>query len=446
MPTSVVSIFFNASLISAEFPKVYLREAKFIDADLSRAEFSDSYLTKADFCMADLPQAKFHNVYLRKAFFRKANLPQAEFHNSYLRKSDFSDADLSKKAEFSSSNLKETNFSRSEISGTQFVNVNLKQAEFPRANLEESAFVETNLREINLTEANLREAEFSDADLRNATFRPAFARTLTSEDDIPTDPLGASLEAADFTDGTDLRGANLSGARLYQVNFGDVRINNRTQFGIDEEAGGMREICRYEYDPNTGVYINEDMPHLRAAAWTYRRLESLFEEYAMNERARNAHIRRQEAQRAYQKERLKNSDRIEGSNFLSSLWLKSFGQYTVGTLNWNLHRHGESLQRLLGMSGLLIFLCGIVYSSAGIARSNPETTYRVTLTDLTNPGAMLVDLLNGWYFSVITFSTIGYGDFYPMSPLSRLLVGVESLTGALFIALFVFVLGRRVAR
>jgi hypothetical protein len=70
----------------------------------------------------------------------------------------------------------------------------------------------------------------------------------------------------------------------------------------------------------------------------------------------------------------------------------------------------------------------------------------LTVADLADPGAVLIDLLNGWYFSVITFSTIGYGDFRPASPLSRLLVGIESLAGALFIALFVFVIGRRVAR
>lgn len=98
------------------------------------------------------------------------------------------------------------------------------------------------------------------------------------------------------------------------------------------------------------------------------------------------------------------------------------------------------------MSGSLILDCGLIYSVAGIARNDPETTYRITLTDLTTPGAALVDLLNGVYFSVITFSTVGCGDFYPASPLSRILVGIESLIGALFIPLFVFAIGRRVAR
>jgi hypothetical protein len=168
----------------------------------------------------------------------------------------------------------------------------------------------------------------------------------------------------------------------------------------------------------------------------------LFEANAMNERARNAHIRKEEAHRAEFEQQIQDDSRSSNTR------LKSLGQYVAASFNWYVHRHGESVKRLLGVSGLLVFLCGIAYAGAGVARrsTETETMYRLTRADLVDPGAMLIDLLNAWYFSVITFSTIGYGDFYPASPVSRLLVGIESLAGAIFIALFVFVLGRRVAR
>lgn len=41
------------------------------------------------------------------------------------------------------------------------------------------------------------------------------------------------------------------------------------------------------------------------------------------------------------------------------------------------------------------------------------------------------------YFSMITLTTIGYGDIAPLHPLARLLAGGEAITGALFIALAV---------
>lgn len=58
----------------------------------------------------------------------------------------------------------------------------------------------------------------------------------------------------------------------------------------------------------------------------------------------------------------------------------------------------------------------------------------------------LGEFLWGLYFSVITFTTIGYGDLYPVGTFAKVLVGAESLSGAVLVALFVFVLGRRVAR
>lgn len=41
------------------------------------------------------------------------------------------------------------------------------------------------------------------------------------------------------------------------------------------------------------------------------------------------------------------------------------------------------------------------------------------------------------YFSMITLTTIGYGDIAPVFPLARLLAGAEAIMGALFIALAV---------
>lgn len=48
-----------------------------------------------------------------------------------------------------------------------------------------------------------------------------------------------------------------------------------------------------------------------------------------------------------------------------------------------------------------------------------------------------LDLASFVYFSMVTLTTIGYGDIVPVHPLARLLAGSEAIMGALFIALAV---------
>ncbi|MCB9752166.1 MAG: pentapeptide repeat-containing protein [Myxococcales bacterium] len=60
-------------------------------------------------------------------------------------------------------------------------------------------------------------------------------------------------------------------------------------------------------------------------------------------------------------------------------------------------------------------------------------------------GAVHGDFLDALYFSVVTFTSLGYGDIRPIG-LARLLAGVESLLGVFAISLFVFVFCRRMIR
>jgi len=50
------------------------------------------------------------------------------------------------------------------------------------------------------------------------------------------------------------------------------------------------------------------------------------------------------------------------------------------------------------------------------------------------------------YFSIVTFSTLGYGDFTPTSGAFQFLAGLEALSGAFMMALFVAVFGRQFMR
>lgn len=122
------------------------------------------------------------------------------------------------------------------------------------------------------------------------------------------------------------------------------------------------------------------------------------------------------------------------------------GQWGVKTAMKYLTNHGESVKHVLSWWVAVIGISALLFPWVGGIEDNSGNVH--ALTSLSELGSMA-----GWnewgmnlYFSVITFSTIGYGDLSPASPFARVLVSIESIAGALLLALLVFVLGRRVAR
>jgi len=60
--------------------------------------------------------------------------------------------------------------------------------------------------------------------------------------------------------------------------------------------------------------------------------------------------------------------------------------------------------------------------------------YRDTGLIDTSDGSLVTDAGRCLYFSVITWTTLGYGDFRP-TPAARPLAAIEAITGYLFMAL-----------
>ena len=73
-----------------------------------------------------------------------------------------------------------------------------------------------------------------------------------------------------------------------------------------------------------------------------------------------------------------------------------------------------------------------------IINSNSEILFKGNLLNKTTN--YFLDCL---YFSVITFTTLGFGDFRPLEGWSRIFAGTEALIGAFMMALFVYTFVRR---
>jgi len=55
----------------------------------------------------------------------------------------------------------------------------------------------------------------------------------------------------------------------------------------------------------------------------------------------------------------------------------------------------------------------------------------------TNAGPRSMNGFNGFYFSFVTLSTVGYGDITPVSRIARWLAAMEAMTGLLYVAVLI---------
>lgn len=103
--------------------------------------------------------------------------------------------------------------------------------------------------------------------------------------------------------------------------------------------------------------------------------------------------------------------------------------------------YGEKPARVIVFSLMIILLFALAYWLLGITGGGSLIRLQPDLSVKQN----LVHLGTSLYFSVVTFTTLGYGDLVPIG-LSRLLAAVEAFTGSFTLALFVVVFVKKMTR
>jgi hypothetical protein len=109
------------------------------------------------------------------------------------------------------------------------------------------------------------------------------------------------------------------------------------------------------------------------------------------------------------------------------------GLRLLSVLYWLFAKYGESPLRVLLCSMFFIFSWAGIYDYLGISYN----------LDGTPPN--LDDYLLNVYFSVVTFTTLGYGDFSPISD-GRMIAATQALTGLFMTSLVLVTFVRRFSR
>ncbi|UUY09039.1 ion channel [Pseudomonas sp. J452] len=246
----------------------------------------------------------------------------------------------------------------------------------------------------------LHAADLYRADLQNAHL---FALDLRGSSLMKADLRGTNLHCADLRD-CNLLGIRLDGARLDNVIWDRQLLQERR--GRERQRAGDNDAARQLFEE---------------AEETYRNLRLHLEKAGLFEQA-GIFFHREMVMRRLQ------MPRFSGKRLLS--WLVDlFSGYGEKPLNVVLFSLG------------LIFVCGLLYFLVGVRHGDLPLRLALERGWLANLG----DLAGCLYFSVVTFTTLGYGDITPHG-LARPIAAFEAFAGSFTMALFVVVFVKKMTR
>lgn len=285
------------------------------------------------------------------------------------------------------------NFKKIVLKNVQIEKALLAKTNFSQADLSSSHVFDSNLQGADLVGADLSNCDMSHSDMRNSDLTKA---VLTGSRLWSTLLTGANLTECDMS-GTDFWNARLCNVRMWHTNFSQAKSITKASFCRGK---------RFFDDPR----INE-IGELSAEE-AYRDLKQYFLASGRYNDASWASFREKTIERRLFKKR---GDLNYFPSFLMSV----------------LCGYGEKPYRIVLSSLGAIFTFAFLYSYFNTVESSLAIGYVMNWSDYL-------------YYSAITFTTVGYGDFIPKAHSAfRLLSSVEAFMGVFLSGLFVFTLARK---
>ena len=144
-------------------------------------------------------------------------------------------------------------------------------------------------------------------------------------------------------------------------------------------------------------------------------------------------------ERAYGSKNIRVEDYPTYRDYLSTKFFDALSKYTVG--------YGERPWNILIVSVMTISIFALLYMFIGIKTLNNEL---IGISIKTLSQHSLFEILNTyidlWYFSMVTFTTVGYGDMIVTTTIGKILVGLEVFFGITIGAAWTSVIIKRMIR
>lgn len=285
--------------------------------------------------------------------------------------------------------LENADLRRLELKDAMLVGANLHAAELSEANLSDSSFMGSDFSKAELFRAKLQRVEMHGVALVGADLRWA---NLEEADLRSADLSFANLEHAKLK-GADLSGAKLVGAKLCHADLDDANLYRADVTGADLRAARMRD-----------TFVGEITYEIHTMRCAGVHASTCFG---------NPFFKRD----------------VEDQD-----WLEHFEMMRPRTYKlWKLTSDcGRSISRVVGISACLALTFGFLYSQ-----------HIVPLIDVKGTE-------NSWfapfYYSIVTFTTLGFGDITPLNLAGQFAVVTEVILGYIALGILVSILANKVAR
>jgi hypothetical protein len=217
--------------------------------------------------------------------------------------------------------------------------------------------------------------------------------------------------------------------RFYQTDFDGFDFTD-----YKEELSSNPRISEFEYTPEDEEDEIENQPDELEA--TYLKAKDGAKKVGDHELASEFFIKEMQYRRERYNDEIEENKDIDRKHRIVLEFKRR--------INWLYEKtsgYGEKPRRVLLTAFYIIIAFTYLYPIAGIRQIGNGATQ--TLSYTLDPIELMNVIAESFYFSSVTFTTLGYGDLQPVG-FSHILAMVQSATGALLIALLIFVFGRSV--
>tara|TARA_B100001142_G_scaffold316276_1_gene355852 strand:- start:3364 stop:4260 length:897 start_codon:yes stop_codon:yes gene_type:complete len=255
-----------------------------------------------------------------------------------------------------------------------------------------------NLTNINLVNSIMKNTNLSRANLINSSL---YGINLS----------GSNLFKTNF-ENANLNNANLQNCNLLGANFTNTKLNN-IKWGKDYKVINELE-AEQAYKKGNFELANKKY---REAEDIYRNIKISMQSQTLGNDTGEFFIREMTAKRKQ----------------LNRFSLKRLGSKIIEVTTG----YGEKLSNIAFTILGIIIVCMILYGIEGVSYQDK------TLGFFSDDFPMLRTIGNLFYFSVVVYSTVGFGEMVPIGPLGKSIVIFEGIIGGIVLAILVIALYKK---